>query len=210
MVSSKIDIPKTQTVALVRAQGQPVEIVHDYPVPTPGKREVLAKILYSGVCQSDLHTARGTATGPDGNPITAIKLPHIGGHKGVARVAALGTDIPDGVTYVGQLVGVRFSSRICRRCEWCLKGAEQHCSGKEATNHLHHEDGAFQEWIVLDTEYLTVLPQDVDSVVIGPVLCAGLTTYKVRTGYPTAMDSGIIGVDCGDVADVVNIAGCGE
>lgn len=47
-----IDIPKTQTVALVRNLGGPVEFKEDYPVPTPGKNEVLAKVLYTGVCQS--------------------------------------------------------------------------------------------------------------------------------------------------------------
>jgi D-arabinose 1-dehydrogenase-like Zn-dependent alcohol dehydrogenase len=48
-----------------------------------------------------------------------------------------------------------------------------------STNHLHHEDGSFQEYIALDADYLTVLPDDVDPVVMGPVLCAGLTAYKV-------------------------------
>lgn len=47
------------------------------------------------------------------------------------------------------------------------------------TNHLHHEDGCFQEYIALDADYLTVLPEDVDERVMGPVLCAGLTAYKV-------------------------------
>lgn len=50
----------------------------------------------------------------------------------------------------------------------------------QSTNHLHHEDGSFQEYIALDADYLTVLPDDVDPVVMGPVLCAGLTAYKVR------------------------------
>lgn len=54
---------------------------------------------------------------------------------------------------------------------------EQYCS--KATNHLHHEDGCFQEYIVLDANYLTVLPDDTDPKIIGPVLCAGLTAYKV-------------------------------
>lgn len=49
----------------------------------------------------------------------------------------------------------------------------------QSTNHLHHEDGSFQEYIALDADYLTVLPDDVDPVVMGPVLCAGLTAYKV-------------------------------
>jgi D-arabinose 1-dehydrogenase-like Zn-dependent alcohol dehydrogenase len=46
------DIPQTQTVALVKELGGQVEFKTDYPVPTPGRNEVLAKVLYTGVCQS--------------------------------------------------------------------------------------------------------------------------------------------------------------
>ena len=49
-------IPKTQTVALVRTLGGAVEFVDDYPVPTLGNNEVLAKVLYTGVCQSGEYT----------------------------------------------------------------------------------------------------------------------------------------------------------
>ena len=66
-------------------------------------------------------------------------------------------------------------------CEYCLAGKEQHCIGK-STNHLHHEDGSFQEYISLDADYLTLLPEGVDPSAIGPVLCAGLTAYKVCEG----------------------------
>lgn len=46
------EIPQTQTVALVRELGGSVEFREGYPVPTPGPNEVLAKVLYTGVCQS--------------------------------------------------------------------------------------------------------------------------------------------------------------
>ncbi|KAJ5759228.1 Polyketide synthase enoylreductase [Penicillium odoratum] len=172
-----IDIPQTQIVALVRSLGGEVEFKTDYPVPSPGRNEVLAKVLYSGVCQSDLHTKSGTAAGPDGNPITNIKLPHVGGHEGIGQIVAIGPDITHSTGIkVGGLVGIRFASRICRRCEFCLAGTEQYCTN--ATNHLHHEDGSFQQYIALDADYLTVLPDDIDPKVMGPVLCAGLTAYK--------------------------------
>lgn len=45
---------------------------------------------------------------------------------------------------------------------------------------MHHEDGSFQEYIALDADYLTILPNDVDPSVVGPVLCAGVTAYKVK------------------------------
>lgn len=49
------EIPKTQTVALIHEQGGQVHFKDDYPVPTPGHNEVLAKVLYTGVCQSGQH-----------------------------------------------------------------------------------------------------------------------------------------------------------
>ncbi len=49
----------------------------------------------------------------------------------------------------------------------------------KGTTHLLHEDGSFQQYIALDADYLTILPDDVDPKLIGPVLCAGITAYKV-------------------------------
>lgn len=46
------DIPETQIAATVPEQGGGVVFNHDYPVPKAGQNEVLAKILYTGVCQS--------------------------------------------------------------------------------------------------------------------------------------------------------------
>lgn len=45
-------IPKTQTAATVPKLGGGVKFVHDYPVPELKYNEVLAKVLYTGVCQS--------------------------------------------------------------------------------------------------------------------------------------------------------------
>lgn len=185
-------IPETQTAALVEKLGGEVRFQDDYPVPKPGSHEVLVKVLYTGVCQSgelinshvemtkllprlDLHTKNGTAAGPTGEPITKIKLPHVGGHEGVGRIVVLGSDVRDPIK-TGQLVGIRFLSRVCQECTYCKSGVEQYCA--KSTNHLHHEDGSFQEYCVLDAGFLTRLPDDVDPSAIGPVLCAGVTAYK--------------------------------
>ena len=90
------------------------------------------------------------------------------------------------------------------------------------TNHLHHEDGAFQEYVCLDAGYLTLLPSDVDPVATAPTLCAGLTAYKavknaeLKVGdwlvvvgaggglgqyavqYGIAQGARVIGIDSGD------------
>jgi alcohol dehydrogenase, propanol-preferring len=45
-------IPKTQTAAVVTKLGGKVEFRDNYPIPTLGDNEILAKVLYTGVCQS--------------------------------------------------------------------------------------------------------------------------------------------------------------
>jgi hypothetical protein len=132
-----------------------------------------------------LHTAAGTAFSATGSPITEIKLPYISGHEGIARIVALGPGLSqhDPSIRLGALVGIRFNSRTCRRCTACLAGREQYCSGDgirslKPTNHVHHEDGSFQEYVCLDAGYLTILPQDVDPILAAPTLCAGVTAYK--------------------------------
>lgn len=194
-------IPTKQTVALVRQLGGPLEFIHDWPVPSPGPDEILAKVLYTGVCQSDLHTKNGTAAGIDG-PIRNIKLPHIGGHEGVGRIVKLGPGLPerDPSIYIGALVGIRFAARVCRRCEYCLSGKEQYCQGVggwKLTNHLHHEDGAFQEYLVLDAGYLTLLPAETNPVLAAPTLCAGLTAYKAVLNADVKVGDWVVVVGAG-------------
>jgi alcohol dehydrogenase, propanol-preferring len=70
-----------------------VDLKTGYPVPKPGPNEVLLKVLYTGVCQSDLHTKNGTSASATGDPITIIKLPHVGGHEVVGRIIALGPEV---------------------------------------------------------------------------------------------------------------------
>lgn len=45
-------VPAFQTAATVPKLGGGIKFVHDYPVPKPGHNEVLARVLYTGVCQS--------------------------------------------------------------------------------------------------------------------------------------------------------------
>ncbi|KAL7923774.1 alcohol dehydrogenase [Trichoderma austrokoningii] len=185
-----VAIPKTQTAATVPKLGGDVVFKNDYPVPQPGPNEILAKILYSGVCQSDLHTKAGTAIASDGSHITNVKLPHVGGHEGIGRIVALGPGVPEDIK-IGSYIGVPFIARVCRRCNYCMAAKEQYCA--KQLNHLHHRDGSFQEYIVMGTDYLAVLPDDIDPVVMGPILCAGVTTYKaVKNANVKAGDSVVI------------------
>lgn len=57
LTMSSTNIPQTQTVALVHEIGGDVEFREDHPVPIPGHNEVLARVLYTGVCQSGTYSS---------------------------------------------------------------------------------------------------------------------------------------------------------
>jgi D-arabinose 1-dehydrogenase-like Zn-dependent alcohol dehydrogenase len=60
MPSTVPNIPKTQTAAVVTHIGGKIEFRDDYQVPEPGNNEVLAKMLYTGICQSGMSFAPST------------------------------------------------------------------------------------------------------------------------------------------------------
>lgn len=56
IVQQSQPIPSTQTVALVKQLGGELQFDSSFPVPEVKENEVLAKILYTGVCQSGMST----------------------------------------------------------------------------------------------------------------------------------------------------------
>lgn len=72
--------------AVLRALGQPLDIVDGIEVPALKAGQVLVKIFYTGVCHSQLMEASG-ARGPD------RFLPHLLGHEATGEVVDLGPDV---------------------------------------------------------------------------------------------------------------------
>ena len=76
---------KTMKAAVARSLGKPLTI-EEVPVPTPGRGEVLVKIVATGVCHTDLHAA-------DGDWPVKPSPPFIPGHEGAGIVAAIGAGV---------------------------------------------------------------------------------------------------------------------
>jgi len=85
----------TMQAAVVKEFGKNLS-VEDVPVPQPGVRQVLVKLVTSGVCHTDLHAAEGDW------PVKPSP-PFIPGHEGVGSVVALGEGVKS--LKVGDLVG---------------------------------------------------------------------------------------------------------
>ncbi|KAI5287213.1 alcohol dehydrogenase, partial [Ascosphaera aggregata] len=75
-------IPEMQWAQVLLEDGKTIEY-KQIPVAKPGPDEILVKVIYSGVCHTDLHAAQGDW------PVTR-KLPLVGGHEGAGIVVARG------------------------------------------------------------------------------------------------------------------------
>jgi propanol-preferring alcohol dehydrogenase len=156
----------TMKAAVVRAFGEPVAI-GEVPIPTPGRGEVLVKVVACGVCHTDLHAA-------DGDWPVKPALPFVPGHEGAGIVAAVGP----GVTRVkeGDPVGVAWLHDACGACEYCITGWETLCEAQH--NSGYSVNGAFAEYVIGSAAYVARLLDHPDFAAMAPILCAGVTTYR--------------------------------
>jgi len=159
-------LPKTMKAAVVREFGKPLQI-EEMPVKSPGKNQVLVKVIASGVCHTDLHAT-------DGDWPVKPKLPLIPGHEGIGYVVALGSDV-EGVKE-GDIVGVPWLYSACGCCEYCITGWETLCDTQQ--NGGYSVDGSYAEYVIADARYVAHLPANTNMIEMAPILCAGVTVYK--------------------------------
>ncbi|MEV6259609.1 alcohol dehydrogenase AdhP [Streptomyces sp. NPDC051784] len=152
--------------AVVRDFSTPL-LVEDVEIPAPGPGQALVKVLFSGVCHTDLHAAHGDW------PVKPVP-PFIPGHEGVGEVVAVG----EGVTRlrIGDMVGNAWFWSACGACEFCGTGRETLCP--EQKNGGYSVDGSFGRYMLVDAAYAPVIPEGVDLAAVAPILCAGVTVYK--------------------------------
>jgi D-arabinose 1-dehydrogenase-like Zn-dependent alcohol dehydrogenase len=82
--------------------------------------DIEVKILYSGICGSDLHTISG------GWGDMSEKWPQVVGHEIVGEVVRVGGD--SGKRFkLGDMVGIGAQCDSCQECEWC--------DGRESLRH---------------------------------------------------------------------------
>jgi uncharacterized zinc-type alcohol dehydrogenase-like protein len=164
----------------------------------PGPRDVQIKILFCGICHSDLHTVR--------EEWGQIRFPQVPGHEIVGRVTAAGRDVR-GVKE-GDLVGVGCMVDSCRECPSCARGLEQYCDrgftgtyGGTEKETGRPTQGGYSDTIVVDEAFVLRVPENCDPAATAPLLCAGITTYSPLRAF---------GVKAGQRVGVVGLGGLGH
>lgn len=140
----------------------------------PGDFEVRVAIKFTGICHSDIHTARGDWA--------RVGYPVVVGHEIAGVVEAVGAKV---TRYsVGDRVGVGCFVDSCRECANCRAGEEQYClSGATSTYNSVGRDGlptagGYSTSIVVDENYVLRIPDGIPLDAAAPLLCAGITMYS--------------------------------
>ena len=160
--------------------------------------DVQVKILYCGVCHSDIHQAR--------NEWGNAMYPMVPGHEIVGTVVNVGA----GVTKFakGDLVGVGVIIDSCCTCKNCNRDMEQYCEeGATGTYNAIERDkvsvsqGGYSSQIVVKERFVVSVSPKLEPSAVAPLLCAGITTYSPLR---------FANVKKGDKVAVVGLGGLGH
>ncbi|GER53960.1 alcohol dehydrogenase, partial [Striga asiatica] len=138
-----------------------------------GEKDVKLKILYCGVCHSDLHSVK--------NETGRVTYPVLPGHE----IAGIVTEVGSGVTKVkvGDQVGVGCMAGSCRTCASCKDDLENQCPNMVLTYRSKYFDGTptyggYSDIMVCDEHFVVRWPTGMPLDAGCPLLCAGITTYS--------------------------------
>lgn len=144
--------------------------------PKPRRPAGFARIrlLYGGICNTDLELQRGYY-GFTGTP----------GHEFVGEVEEADNPSLRGKRVVGEI------NLACNKCLWCQRGLGRHCPDRTVLGIVKHP-GAFREFLTLPERNLHIVPKNITSehaVFIEPLgaACEILDQIKLPKGAPVAV-----------------------
>lgn len=109
-------------------------------------------------------------TANSADPITS------GGHEGVGIVQKLGPGSDVGTVKLGDRVGIKWAAAMCGTCMPCRSGFDGHCTLFKVSGYF--TPGTFAQFVLAPANYVTPIPDKLDSADAAPLLCAGLTSYS--------------------------------
>nr|AGY96956.1 mannitol dehydrogenase 1 [Vitis vinifera] len=157
-----------------------------------GEKDVRFKVLYCGICHSDLHMAKndwGTST-----------YPIVPGHEIVGIVTEVGSKV--GKFKVGDRVGVGFMVGACHSCDSCDNDLENYCPKMVFTYSAPYHDGTttyggYSDVMVAEERYVVRIPDNLPLDAGAPLLCAGITVYSPLQHFgltKPGMHIGVVGL----------------
>ncbi|KAM3369595.1 hypothetical protein ACQJBY_017475 [Aegilops geniculata] len=154
-----------------------------------GDDDVAIKVLYCGICHSDLHTIK--------NDWRNAIYPVVPGHEIAGVVTEVGKNVAGFAA--GDRVGVGCMVNACRACESCEEGAENYCARVVLTYNSRDRDGAvtrggYSDLVVADARFVVRFPDALPLDAAAPLLCAGATVYAPMRRHGLGAPGSHVGV----------------
>ncbi|KAI3960636.1 hypothetical protein MKX01_003810 [Papaver californicum] len=129
--------------------------------------DVTIKILYCGMCHTDLHYTKND-WGMTMHEITGV-------------ITKVGKNVKE--FKVGDRVGVGCLAASCLDCDHCKDSQENYCEKLQFTYNGIFWDGSvtyggYSKTIVADTRYVVHVPESLALEAAAPLLCAGITVFS--------------------------------
>ncbi|CAG9978490.1 unnamed protein product [Clonostachys byssicola] len=162
-----VHIPSTQRAIVSPTVSDKLNAVHRIiPVGDPKPGEAMVRLLYTGICRSDVSFSIGPYPGFPSRD-------YIAGHEGLGHVVKAHDP-----SILGKLVGIRYLGSSCQRCVYCLRGLPTSCPTQ--VNIPRQVMGTFQQFVTLPVSCLLDLPNDlidggIPLQVYTAALCSGST-----------------------------------
>jgi len=158
----------------------------------PREKDVRFKVLYCGICHSDLHFSK--------NDFGGTTYPIVPGHELTGIVTEVGSKVTK--FKVGDKVGVGCLVESCRSCDNCSTDLENYCpaqvwtyAGKSCDGTTTY--GGYSDSMVADEHFVLHWPDNLPLDSGAPLLCAGITTYSPLRYYgldKPGMSIGVVGL----------------
>ena len=116
-------------------------------LPPVKNNEVKLKIIFGGICGSDLKVYKGL--------ISYAAYPLRPGHEVVGTIVEAGQDV---LHKVGTRVVV-FPNTFCGECEYCKRGKTNICESKQPIG--VSSDGVFAQEVIIEAKYIVPVPNEI-------------------------------------------------
>lgn len=182
--------PRTTKAYAALQRGGPM-VPWSFERRKPRPTDVAVKILFCGVCHSDIHSMNHWGQ----------EFPLVPGHEIVGEVTEIGSAVSRFAIGDKVMIGTIVDS--CRHCDPCQAELEVYCREYPTLTFdgLDRIDGSrtrggYSDHYVADERFVYALPEGLDPAASAPLLCAGVTTYSPLRHWSVGPGKtvGIIGI----------------
>lgn len=176
----------TDTMCGAFLPGNRVVDLRDVPVPVPGERQVLVRVMASTICGSDLRAIYREHLGTGAEAYQGV----IAGHEPAGEIVEVG---PGCRRFgVGDRV-VLYHIAGCGLCADCRAGYMISCTSPERAAYGWQRDGGHAEFLLADESTCVALPDQLSYVDGACVACGFGTAYEaVRRAEVSGRDAVLV------------------